>query len=116
MKSTPNIDDTKKENSVIITEEIASITPENECINKSIEAVDSAGLNECLQKTSVLKSEKIKLNKNRKRLCLTCNTNAQSIVPMCVWYQNNDYIFIRLNILEIDDFKINCTLESITFW
>lgn len=110
-----NTEDTKKESSVIITEEITSLIPENKCTNESIEVIDSAVFNESLQKTPVLKNDKIKRIENRKNLCLTCNTNAQSIVPICIWHQNKDYIFIRLNILEMDDFRINCTMESITF-
>lgn len=113
---TPNIEDTEKENSVIITEEITSPIPENKCTNETIEVIDSAVFNECSQKTSVLKNNKIKLNKNLKNLCLTCNTNTQSIVPICIWHQNKDYIFIQLNILEMDDFRIDCTMEGITFW
>lgn len=110
--------DIKNENSITITEEIIPIIPENKCIVQSVEAIkpiDSEVFNECLQKTSVLKKNKTKLNEKRKLLCLTCNTNAQSIVPMCIWYQNIDYIFIRLNILEMDDFEMNCTTEGIKF-
>lgn len=61
------------------------------------------------------KKNKSKLCVNPRSPCLTCNNNVESIVPLCTWYQNKNYIFLRFDILEINDFRINCTHENIIF-
>lgn len=61
------------------------------------------------------KKTKSKLCVKRRDPCLTCNNYIQSIIPLCIWYQNKNYIFLKFNILEIDDFSLNCTAESIIF-
>lgn len=119
------IEEEKKEK--LTTEETTSeITPVTEndqiiesCItdeiesNKQIKNTDSA-IN---KKASGLKKRKMKLSKKRPSMCLTCNTNEQSqIVPQCIWYQNKNYIYLKFNILEMDnDFSVNSTVQSIIF-
>jgi len=110
-------------------EDITSVTPtlEKECVKSStielaeeiepievieeIKTVDSVMLN----KSSVLKQQKLKLNRKYKNVCLTCNTNKWSIVPMCHWHQDKNYIYMKLNVLELDDFEVIHTMESIKF-
>jgi len=105
------------------TEEITSVTPtpDKECdkgsadieLAEEIKTIDSATLK---IPPTVLKQRKSKnVDRKRKNVCLTCNTNVQSIVPLCNWHQDKNHIYIKLNILEVDDFNISHTMESITF-
>jgi len=105
------------------TEEISSVTPtpDEECdkdyadieLAGEIKTIDSATLK---TPSTVSKQRKSKnVTRKCKNVCLTCNTNVQSIVPLCKWHQDKNHIYIKLNILEMDDFNIRYTMESITF-
>lgn len=67
--------------------------------------------------SSELKKGKLKWNKKRLNMCLTCNTNEESqIVPQCIWYQNKNYIYLKFNILEMDDdFSVKSSIQSLIF-
>jgi len=64
---------------------------------------------------SALNNSKQKHREKRRNICLTCNNNIQSIVPICTWHQDKNNIYLKLNILEIDDFSVDGTMESIKF-
>lgn len=68
-----------------------------------------------LKDKSVQNNSKQQLREKRRNICLTCNTNIQSIIPICTWHQDRNNIYLKLNILEIDDFSVDSTLESIKF-
>ena len=68
-----------------------------------------------LKDKSVQNNFKQQLREKRRNICLTCNTNIQSIIPICTWHQDRNNIYLKLNILEIDDFSVDSTLESIKF-
>lgn len=68
------------------------------------------------EKSFPIKNRKLKLNVKRQNPCLTCNTSKQSIVvPICTWYQDNSHIYLKFDILEIDKFSVDCTLQNISF-
>lgn len=81
-------------------------------IEEIIPLVDSVVLN---KKPLELKTQKLNLYKKNRNYCVTCNTNVHSIVPTCIWYQDKNYIYLKLSILEVEDFNINCTMENIIF-
>lgn len=86
--------------------EINSLKP-----NEKMKSVDMVVLN----KPSVPKKHKFKRIEKRQNICLTCNTNVQSIIPVCIWYQDKNNIYLKFNILEIDDFNVNSTMKNVTF-
>lgn len=62
------------------------------------------------------KHHNFKPNVKQKNPCLTCNVyEPSSIIAMCIWYQDENYIYLKFNILDIDEFNINCTKDSILF-
>lgn len=65
--------------------------------------------------TSMKNYYKHKPKEKRLQTCLTCNTNIQSIIPICTWHQDRNNIYLKLNILEIDDFNLDYSMESINF-
>ncbi|XP_015363727.1 PREDICTED: putative ATP-dependent RNA helicase TDRD12 [Diuraphis noxia] len=115
-----NIVDVKKEDFLKITD----MTPVNEngppkvCAN--IEPIktkeispnnDTAILNDMYE----LNNCKQKLKEKRRNICLTCNTNIRSIIPVCTWHEDRNNIYLKLHILEIDNFNVDCTMEGIKF-
>lgn len=114
------IEDVKKEDSLTITD----ITPVSESVSlkdrvavepiktEEIRPINDAAM---LKDMPVLNNCKKKLREKRRNICLTCNTNIQSIIPMCTWHQDRNNIYLKLNILEIDNFNVESTLESIKF-
>lgn len=126
-----NAEDSKKEDSIKVEtiDETSLVTQVEEikCIRdctpinpiKEVLPVDITqkvnNNSENLKKTSsVLNNQRLKSRKKCQIRCLTCNTNALSIVPVCNWYQNKNYIYLKFNILEMDDFNIESTMHSIT--
>ncbi|CAI6365293.1 unnamed protein product [Macrosiphum euphorbiae] len=115
-----NIEDVKKEESLSITDvkPITESGPLKDCITvepiktQEIIPISNAVM---LKDKSVQDNSKQKLREKRRNICLTCNTNIQSIIPICTWHQDRNNIYLKLNILEIDDFSVDSTLESIKF-
>lgn len=127
-----NAEDSKKENSIKIEtiDESSSATQvsENKCIEDftsikpikevlPINVIEEVKINSAELKpaetSSILTNKKSKSIKKCHIRCLTCNSNTHSIVPVCNWYQNKKYVYLKFDILEIDDFKIECTMHSI---
>ncbi|XP_060837177.1 putative ATP-dependent RNA helicase TDRD12 isoform X2 [Rhopalosiphum padi] len=116
-----NIQDVKKEDSLTITD----ITPLNESeLLKDYTNVEPFKPNEIIptgnitmikDNVSMLNNCKQERREKRRKICLTCNTNIHSIVPICTWHQDRNFIYLKLNILEIDDFNLDSTMESIKF-
>jgi hypothetical protein len=116
-----NIQDVKKEDSLTITD----ITPLNESeLLKDNTNVEPFKPNEIIpvgnitvikDNVSILNNCKQERREKRRKICLTCNTNIHSIVPICTWHQDRNFIYLKLNILEIDDFNLDSTMESIKF-
>ncbi|CAI6372649.1 unnamed protein product [Macrosiphum euphorbiae] len=115
-----NIEDVKKEESLSITDvkPITESGPLKDCITvepiktQEIIPISNAVM---LKDKSVQNNSKQQLREKRRNICLTCNTNIQSIIPICTWHQDRNNIYLKLNILEIDDFSVDSTLESIKF-
>lgn len=120
----------KEHNSVTITcntEFQKSVTEKDYATNASTNEFvgDNTSVNEikevkCIdslieKKSLSLKNRDLKLNIQYQNPCLTCNTNEKSIIPTCIWYQDKNYIYLKLNILEIDKFNIESSTESIMF-
>lgn len=68
-----------------------------------------------IKDTSMINDCKQKPKEKLRQICLTCNTNIQSITPVCTWHQDKNNIYLKLNILEIDDFNLDYSMESINF-
>lgn len=119
-----------KEDSVSITEvsepvvaAVTEIRPDNSHAatasgEKSNDDVQRAALvNPALLEEPLLSEKrKLKLNVKRKNFCLTCNVPTKSvIVPLCVWYQDSDSIYLKFDILETEEHRVHCTTDNITF-
>lgn len=120
-----NVDNIKQENAkteLTITEITSDVTPviTNNFFNdlnkvQPVEKIKSNHSEVSEKSCLVLNKDNLKQNKKRLHLCLTCNNNSHSIVPLCSWYQDKKSIYLKLHILEIDDYSINSAAESITF-
>lgn len=115
-----NIEDLKKEESLTITD-ITPITKNEavkDCItvepNKTQEIIPINN-STMLKDTFAQNNYNRQFREKRRNICLSCNTNIQSIIPICTWHQDRNNIYLKLNILEIDDFSVDSTLDSIKF-
>lgn len=91
---------------------IATTSSEKSQDAQCIVPVDS----KILEKPHSSEKRKLKLNLKRQNPCLSCNTPMKSIiVPVCVWYQDDNNIYLKFNILEIDELLVDCTIQNITF-
>lgn len=115
-----SIEAVQKESSITITETTPrkSLAENNYIqgftINQSInqiKTVDSMIHNRLPE----LKNYELKLTETIQNICKTCNTIDKSRVPICVWSQDDNNIYLSFNILKIDNFRVNCTMQSITF-
>lgn len=68
-----------------------------------------------IKDTSIKNDCKRKPKEKLRQICLTCNTNIQSIIPICTWHQDRNNIYLKFNILEIDSFNLDYSMESIYF-
>lgn len=115
-----NIEDLKKEESLTITD-ITPIT-KNETVKDCI-TVEPIKTQEIIpNNNSAMLKDMFEQNnynqqfrKKRRNICLSCNTNIQSTIPICTWHQDRNNIYLKLNILEIDNFSVDSTLDSIKF-
>ncbi|XP_025202131.1 putative ATP-dependent RNA helicase TDRD12 [Melanaphis sacchari] len=115
-----DIQDIKKEDSLTITDITSSIENETLKENINIESVETNEIKSIdniipIKDICLLNNCKQKNGEKRRKICLTCNTNLQSIIPICTWHQDRNNIYLKLNILEIDDFNVDSTMESIKF-
>lgn len=68
--------------------------------------------------TSSLSEDTILNNKQKKNVyvkknvCLDCNVIP--IIPQCYWHQNENWIFLKLNILAVKKYNISHTMDTIT--
>lgn len=46
------------------------------------------------------------------KFCLDCNVTP--VVPQCFWHQDETWIYLKLNILSVIDYKISHTVDSVT--
>jgi len=115
-----NIEDVKKEDSL----KIIDITPVNKSeppkVSTNVEPIETKEISPIYDAAMTndmyeLNNCKQQLREKRRNICLTCNTNTQSIIPICTWHQDRNNIYLILNILEIDDYNIDRTLDSIKF-
>lgn len=105
-----------------INTEMTSTTPVTQkdiledCTIEPIDKTTETSVHLAEPKTvSAQKKNKSKLNKKPRYLCLTCNNSTQFCVPKCIWYQDTNYIFLKFSVLEINNFSITCTADSIIF-
>jgi len=88
------------------TNEIQTVpSSTNEKKNES----DSKSLN---KDNIIAKKEQIKCIKIEKKYCIDCNVTP--VVPQCFWHQNDTWIYLKLNILSVNDYNILYTMDTIT--
>lgn len=117
----PSIKDVKKESLITFTK----ITPSNTVTGKNYtqEFIANQSINEIKTIDSMphhnkflgLKNHELKLSEMWQNLCETCNTVDKSRVPVCIWSQDDNNIYLNFNIPKIDNFSVNCTMQSIMF-
>ncbi|CAI6345230.1 unnamed protein product [Macrosiphum euphorbiae] len=93
----------KTSNQTNETQTVPSST--NEKKNES----DSKSLN---KDNVIANKEQIKCIKNEKKYCLDCNVTP--VVPQCFWHQDDTWIYLKLNILSVNDYNTLYTMDTIT--
>lgn len=53
-----------------------------------------------------------KFSKTENKYCLDCNVTP--VVPQCFWHQNNEWVYLKLNIISVNNHNISHTTDSIT--
>ncbi|XP_022182360.1 putative ATP-dependent RNA helicase TDRD12 [Myzus persicae] len=56
--------------------------------------------------------EQKKCKKIEKKYCLDCNVTP--VVPQCFWHQDDTWIYLKLNILSVNDYNTSYTMNTIT--
>lgn len=107
------------DNSLKLNEKKIALTSENltdELIkDNSIKTVDKQFLSNSSEQLIPNLKKKIEKKKGVKvmnKFCLDCN--ATPVVPQCFWHQDETWIYMKLNILSVIDYKISHTVNSIT--
>lgn len=118
--SNQNIQDVKKEDSLTLTDITPLIESEPLKENINIEPIKTNKIRpvdnvKMIKDTSIKNDCKRKPKEKLRQICLTCNTNIQSIIPICTWHQDRNNIYLKFNILEIDGFNLDYSMESIYF-
>lgn len=49
---------------------------------------------------------------NKKKYCIECN--AKSAVPLCLWHQDETWLYLKFNILSPENYKITHSIDTIT--
>ncbi|XP_060869141.1 putative ATP-dependent RNA helicase TDRD12 isoform X1 [Metopolophium dirhodum] len=75
---------------------------------KKIES-DSKSLN---KDNLIANKKQIKCIKIEKKYCLDCNVTP--VVPQCFWHQDDTWIYLKLNILSVNDYNTLYTMDTIT--
>ncbi|XP_050443640.1 putative ATP-dependent RNA helicase TDRD12 [Adelges cooleyi] len=61
-------------------------------------------------KEQVVKKNDISINKFK--YCQKCNQTP--VVPLCYWHQDNSWIYFKLNILSVNNYQLDHTIDSIS--
>jgi len=56
--------------------------------------------------------EQLKCVKIEKKYCLDCNVTP--VVPQCFWHQDDLWIYLKLNILSVNNYNTSYTMNTIT--
>ncbi|KAL5242979.1 hypothetical protein ACI65C_010389 [Semiaphis heraclei] len=66
-----------------------------------------------LNKDNVIANiEQLKRVQIEKKYCLDCNVTP--VVPLCFWHQDNLWIYLKLNILSVNNYNTSYTMNTIT--
>jgi len=49
---------------------------------------------------------------NENKYCVNCNVNQ--VIPQCLWHQDKESIYLKLNILSVKSYNISHTMDTIT--
>jgi len=87
------------------------------CTSVSTKTNDQQNVSNLLNLTqSITEDSKSNIKKEktiiRNTFCLNCNVIP--IVPQCFWHQDNQQIYLKLNILAVKNYNISCEMDAIT--
>ncbi|XP_016661859.1 putative ATP-dependent RNA helicase TDRD12 [Acyrthosiphon pisum] len=95
------------------TQTVQSSTNETQTVpsltNEKINVSESKSLN---KDNIIANNEQIKCIKIEKKYCLDCNVTP--VVPQCFWHQDDTWIYLKLNILSVNDYNTLYTMDTIT--
>lgn len=92
-------------------------TSQDRAINKPIKLgqknikLDSLNASQDIVKNNNQIIEKNNCIKTEQKYCLNCN--IKPVVPQCVWHQDEQWIYIKLNVLSIDNYNVSHTTDKI---
>ncbi|XP_025416828.1 putative ATP-dependent RNA helicase TDRD12 [Sipha flava] len=69
---------------------------------------DSLNFNHVTQENNKLQ----KYVKTVKKYCLDCNTS--SLMPQCFWHQDDKWLYIKLDVISVNNYDISHTTDTIT--
>lgn len=80
--------------------------------NSTIEKKNESDSKSISKDNVISNKEQIKCIKVDKKYCLDCNVTP--VVPQCFWHQDDTWIYLKLNILSVNDYKTSYTMDTIT--
>ncbi|KAL4131220.1 hypothetical protein QTP88_008561 [Uroleucon formosanum] len=88
-------------------------TNETQIVPNSTNEKKNKSNSKSLNKDNVIANkEQIKCIKIEKKYCLDCNVTP--VVPQCFWHQDDTCIYLKLNILSVNDYNTLFTMDTIT--
>jgi len=113
-KMSNQIDETQIEpSSTNETQIIPSSTNEIQILPSSANENINESVSKTLNKENIISNtEQIKDINILKKYCLDCNKTP--VVPQCFWHQDNTWIYLKLNILSVNNYHISNTIDTIT--
>lgn len=93
-------------------------TSQDKTINKPIEMakknieLDTLNVSQDIVKNNNQINEENNCIKVKQKYCLDCNITP--VVPQCIWHQDEQWIYIKLNVLSINNYNVSHTTDKIT--
>ncbi|XP_025191211.1 putative ATP-dependent RNA helicase TDRD12 [Melanaphis sacchari] len=91
---------------------IPNKTNETQIVLNSTNEKKNESASKTLYKDNIIANIKQKKDiQIEKKYCLDCNKTP--IVPQCIWHQDNTWIYLKLNILSVNDYNISYSIDTI---
>lgn len=93
-------------------------TSQDKTTNKPIEIaknnnkIDALNVSQDIVKSNNQIIEKTNCKKVKQKYCIDCNVTP--VVPQCVWHQDEQWLYIKLNVFSITNYNFSHTTEKIT--
>lgn len=86
----------------------------NMCVTTDKEQIvsNSSNFTQSITENGEQNTKKEKSTRIMKTFCLDCNVIP--IIPQCFWHQDNKWIYLKLNILAVNNYDISHEMDTIT--